>query len=238
MPTNLNNTTLSNNLYAIASGSSSSNPFVDFFSQRDPTSHDTNFPVQKRWFNTVNGKYWYLSGFSTIGGVTTAVWLYFSVVPGQIDQITTPDSNICLPVNGNINFQQTGSINITSSGNNILFDVIGGEFDWYTIAAASANMVADSGYIANFGSLVTLTLPTVAVVGDAISVVGKGAGGWIIDQNANQTIYFGNAKTTTGTGGSLSSTAQRDTVTFVCITADLDNIEFEVLSSIGNLTYV
>ena len=68
-----------------------------------------------------------------------------------------------------------------------------------------------------------------------ITVAGKGAGGWKIAQNASQLIHFGVATTTTGTGGSLASSAQYDVVTMVCSVA---NTTWTVLSSIGNITYV
>jgi hypothetical protein len=96
-------------------------------------------------------------------------------------------------------------------------------------------MSVNNGYIANNAALVTLTLPDTAAVGDVVRVTGKGAGGWRIAQNAGETIYFGTSTTTTGAGGSLDSTQQRDTVELVCITADT---EWNVLSSVGNITVV
>ena len=106
---------------------------------------------------------------------------------------------------------------------------------WNEVTLAAANMAVDNGYIANNAGLVTLTLPAVATVGDTIEVTGKGAGGWLIAQNAGQTIYFGTSTTTTGVGGSLASTAQRDSIKLVCVTA---NNDWNVLSSIGTITVV
>lgn len=96
-------------------------------------------------------------------------------------------------------------------------------------------MAVNNGYIANNGATVQLTLPAVAVIGDMIRVTGKGAGGWQIQQNAGQTIYFASQATTTGAGGSLSSTDDRDSIELVCVTA---NNDWNVLSSIGNITVV
>jgi hypothetical protein len=94
-------------------------------------------------------------------------------------------------------------------------------------------MSINNSYIANNAGLVTLTLPAVAALGSIIKVTGKGAGGWRIAQNAGQTIFFGTSTTTTGAAGRLDSTATRDTVELVCVTA---NNDWNVLSSIGNIT--
>jgi hypothetical protein len=106
---------------------------------------------------------------------------------------------------------------------------------WTTVTGTSQAAAVNTGYITNNASLVTVTLPTTAAVGDTVAIAGQGAGGWKLAQNASEVIYFGNATTTTGTGGYLASTHRRDSVVLVCITADT---EWEVYSSIGSITYV
>jgi hypothetical protein len=96
-------------------------------------------------------------------------------------------------------------------------------------------MAVNNGYIANNAGLVTLTLPDTAALGSIIEVVGKGAGGWKIAQNAGETIHFGNINTTTGTGGSLASTATYDAIRCVCTIA---NTDWTVLSVQGVITVV
>ena len=95
-------------------------------------------------------------------------------------------------------------------------------------------MAVHNGYIANNAGLVTLTLPATAAIGDEIRLTGKGAGGWRIAQNAGQTIYSDTSTTTTGVGGRLDSTQDRDTVELVCVTVDND---WNVLSSKGTITF-
>lgn len=107
-----------------------------------------------------------------------------------------------------------------------------GSLVWNEITAASANLAANNGYIANRGSLVTLTLPTTAAVGSIIEVVGKGSGGWKIAQNANQMIHINASTSTTGATGYLSSNDRYNSVKLLCTVADL---EFTVLSSEGTL---
>jgi hypothetical protein len=104
---------------------------------------------------------------------------------------------------------------------------------WIDQTTTSVTMAVDTNYVTDNAGLVTLTLPATAAFGSTFQVTGKGAGGWKIAQNAGQQINFGNAPTTVGVTGYLSSTNQFDSVTFVCVTA---NTEFVVYSSIGNIT--
>lgn len=107
--------------------------------------------------------------------------------------------------------------------------------NWQEVTTSTV-MDYNNGYVANGGSLVTLTLPDIAPQFSVIWVIGKGIGGWSIAQNAGQTIYYGNATTTPGAGGSISSTLQRDCITLMCIT---ENTEWQVMQGPqGNLNYV
>lgn len=97
------------------------------------------------------------------------------------------------------------------------------------------NMAAKKAYITNSAGLLSMTLPTSILVGEKVRIAGQGAGGWEIVQNASQLIQFGTSTTTTGGAGSLASTDANDCIDMVCITED---IEFEVISSIGSITVV
>lgn len=103
-----------------------------------------------------------------------------------------------------------GSITISATG-------LGG-FSWTTVTGTSQLMVANNGYIANNGSLVTLTLPATANVGDEIDIIGKGAGGWLVQCGAGQTIVLGSS--TTSVAGSLASTNAKDSFYMICTTAN------------------
>jgi len=132
---------------------------------------------------------------------------------------------------------------ITSTDSSITITAGAGTLDlstnysvtWSEQTGAAQAMVADNGYILNNAGLVTATLPATAALGTIMRIVGKGAGGWAVAQNAGQTIHFGATDTTPGAGGSLASTNRYDCVSMVCITADTD---FVILSSIGNVTIV
>lgn len=117
----------------------------------------------------------------------------------------------------------TGINTVGNPGTNtITINASGGGLTWNREAGAAVAMAVNNGYINTNAGLTTLTLPATAVVGDTLAVMGEGAGGWSIAQNAGQTIQFGAAATTTGVGGSLSSTNRYDTVTLVCRVANTD----------------
>lgn len=80
------------------------------------------------------------------------------------------------------------------------------------VTGTSASMSVNTTYIANNGSLVTLTLPITAALGSFIKVEGLGAGGWKIAQNASQTMQFLSLVTTTGITGYIASTTRYDSI--------------------------
>ncbi len=126
-------------------------------------------------------------------------------------------------------------ITITNGAGSITVSADGGGLTWNEETGTSDTLVVDNGYVANNAGLVTFTLPDTAGFGSILRIVGKGAGGWLIAQNAAELIHFGSQDTTTGVGGSLASTGQFDALEIVCTVAD---VEWTVLSSIGTITVV
>lgn len=107
-------------------------------------------------------------------------------------------------------------------------------FSWTEVTGTTQSLAVNNAYIANNASQVDFTLPSTAAIGDRQKIVGKGAGGWKISQNASQTIYTSGGSTTTGTGGSIESTQQYDAITLVCVTA---NTDWVVENQVGSHTY-
>jgi hypothetical protein len=108
--------------------------------------------------------------------------------------------------------------------------------NWLDITFSPVSLSPNRSYVTDNGaSLVTFTLPGVAAFGSIIEVSGKSSGGWLIAQNAGQSINFGNITTTVGVGGSLASSNQYDYVKLVCVTA---NTTWNVIGSIGMITIV
>jgi len=122
----------------------------------------------------------------------------------------------------------SGAITIASTGS--------AAFNWVDVSTSTQAMAVNTGYISDNGAtLITYTLPATAAEGTELAVSGFSAGGWKINQNALQLIHFGNATTTTGTGGSLASSNAFDQVQLLCVVA---NTTWVVLSAVGNITYV
>jgi len=125
-----------------------------------------------------------------------------------------------------------------TAGTNIVFldsTSVGASHLAFSVITADQTAAINTGYIANKGTLLTITLPTTAAVGSVIRVSGMNAGLWKIAQNASGIIHFGKTDTTTGVGGYISSTLARDAVELVCCVA---NNEWNVISSVGNITIV
>lgn len=119
-----------------------------------------------------------------------------------------------------------GTITISASGSAAL--------NWQAIGANQA-LAVNNGYICTTGAALSLSLPATASVGQIVEVSLDGSTSFTITQAAGQSIRLGSVATTTGVGGSLVSTARGDSIRLVCSVA---NLNWNVISSIGNLTIV
>lgn len=104
---------------------------------------------------------------------------------------------------------------------------------WVEVTGATQQMAVNTGYVANRATLVTFTLPATAAVGDVVEIVGVGAGGWQIDQNAGDIVHVGNTSSLAGTGGHTASSNRYDSIRLVCVVA---NDEWTTASVVGLLT--
>lgn len=132
----------------------------------------------------------------------------------------------------NVNIVGSGGIIVTGTPASHTLTITGGGLTWTDVTSGSQQIAVNNGYTADYGSLVTFTLPATAAYGTIFTIVGKGAGGWTIVENSGQNMIFGNTTSST-TNGSLSSQLQYDVVTLLCTVV---NTTFTVISSIGNLT--
>jgi hypothetical protein len=112
----------------------------------------------------------------------------------------------------------------------------GGGATWLTKANATADGTAtvNYAYTINHGTpatLLTLTLPATAAVGDRVEIVGNTAGLWKLAAATGDTIKL--LGSTTSAGGYLLATTQYDCVEVVCTVADTTWV---VCKSMGNLT--
>lgn len=130
----------------------------------------------------------------------------------------------------------TGGIVIGYSSPNITINGggAGGSITWNVIGI-SQTLAVQNGYFCTSGGTLALLLPPVSVLGSTIEISIEGATGFQVTQGAGQSIKFGNQITTVGAGGSISSLSQGDSIRMVCKIANLDWV---VMSSMGNLTFV
>jgi hypothetical protein len=127
-----NNTTLPNNFYTANSGTTTSNPFITYYSERDPTQYDVNFPIQKRWvnFSTTPPKEWILESNTNVTGFTLSTWVLLTGAgAGPVYDFIVPlgTSPVHADAFGNFNFTSSGgTVAITGSLNTINLDITGG----------------------------------------------------------------------------------------------------------------
>lgn len=106
--------------YTQATGSASNAVFITVFLTRPPTVNDIQYPVAKRWVNTSTAKEYILTGFTTTGGVTQAIWINLTNgVVGALEELSgNAGTNPVLPDgDGNINvIGDSTSISISGNG--------------------------------------------------------------------------------------------------------------------------
>lgn len=146
----------------------------------------------------------------------------------EVDEVkVNPVLAYLTSIGGSLNFTfGAGTINIETTA-------VGGS--WETITSTSHAMEISKGYIPNNVALVTFTLPTTAEVGSEIKLMGLGAGGFKIAQNASQTITHLSKASTVGVMGYVASTDKYDCFTLRCAETDT---HFRVINPDGNITVV
>lgn len=191
--------------------------------------------------NGINSNSIGLAKYDGAGNWTAAtVTQHSALVGGAANAITS-----VAMTNGQLLIGSTGAdpvaAALTSTGATITFttgpgtlnlEAVSSKMTWSVITANQAAAV-NNGYICNKAGTLALTLPSTSAVGDLISITGMNTAlGWSLAYTTNQQIFFGNSSATITTG-SLASAATRDSVTLVCIIA---NLTWNVINSVGNIT--
>jgi hypothetical protein len=105
-----------NSTYVVANGTASTSPFVEIFMPRNPTTNDTIYKVQQRWWNSVANTEFILVGFTTTGGILQANWQQVSTGAVTVETFTGDTGGPVTPVLNNINLQGGASGGILFNG--------------------------------------------------------------------------------------------------------------------------
>ena len=97
-------------------------------------------------------------------------------------------------------------------------DIQGAISSTTSVSGITQTVETNSNYITTNVAQTTFQLPDTAAVGFTISVIGQGAGGWIILTGSGQTIEVVDVGSTAGT--SVASASQYDSITIMCVVAD------------------
>lgn len=93
---------------------------------RAPSLTDTNWPLGKRWIDTLDNAEYVLTSFSSSLGVVSANWALLGTATGALNTLTGDSGGAIAPSAGNITLAGTaGQIATTGSGSTITFSLIG-----------------------------------------------------------------------------------------------------------------
>lgn len=169
------------------------------------------------------------AGITTSGAGSTVTITAGVTIPTTF----TANAGTATPAANNLNVFGAGSTTTSAAGSTITITSTGGGLAWVEVTVVGpTGMAVNTGYVANNGAAVGLLLPLTAAFGSILRIVGKGAGGWVISQNAGQTILLGASATTVGVTGTAASSEASACLELLCITA---NTTWRVIDSAGNI---
>lgn len=96
------------NTYTAGFGNRPENVEVPHIDTRDPSPMDINYPIGKRWLNTVSNKEFTLFKFQVVSGISQAVWSSPAGITGAVVSLSGQIGGPVFPdVNGNIELAGT-----------------------------------------------------------------------------------------------------------------------------------
>ena len=148
----------------------------------------------------------------------------------------TMQGNVVFSGANSVTFTSTGATTLTlpTSGTLATTAQVTGVLPTTVVTGTTQQADINAAYVANNAGVVDVTLPASAVVGSEVQVMNL-LGGFSISQAAGQSIMIGDTASTTGTGGSIASSAIGDSLIIKCVVA---NTTWMAYALQGNLTVV
>lgn len=189
---------VSNINYSVATGGSSTAPFITLLRTRPPTQNDTTYAVTQRWVNTSTGLEYILTGFNTPSGSLQANWLNItSGGSSNLNSLTGNIGGVVTPTASNINVVGDGTT-IEATGNPgtstiTLSAIASSSFTWVNQTTGNFSAVAAHGYLVSTRPAIA-TLPVSPNFGDTIAFVTSGAANFL---SIDGVIRIGSANSST-----------------------------------------
>lgn len=194
-----------------------------------PNAAATGNPVGTIAINSGPGTCYIAVKNTGINGTVT--WEQIGLAAGTVGTLTPDSGGAVSPLAGNIAITGGTGINSVGTANTVTFNVVGTGLKTTVSAATPSTPAINTRLVTNTAGLYTANLPAVAAVGSSIRITGLGAGGWLLQCGAGQTINSSGGSTTSG--GSLASTNRYDCVLVTCTVANTGWIAETI---VGNLT--
>jgi len=127
-------------------------------------------------------------------------------------------------------------VSIANAAGSITIAAPGGALTWSAKTASFAAAIHNGYSVNSTVSTVTITLPTVAALGDVIEVVGLvgATQQWVMQIAGTGTMTFGSI--TGAATGTLTSTTPQDSARIICSVGSGTNPAWQVVYAVGNLT--
>jgi len=223
-----------NKVVPFGGGGNCQNPANVIYVSGAPSTAATDQPIGTIAINPGVAAYICVNNTGLNGTVT---WDQLGLATGTVGSITGNTGGAITPSAGNINIVGAGNVSVAGAGSTLTISIPPAGLAINDVTGTTQALAINNAYIADNAALVTFTLPATAVQGSYIQIIGNGAGGWSIAQNANQSIKVNNLSTTTGTGGSLSSTNRYNSVQLFAAVGGASTVWVAINSS-GTFTIV
>lgn len=156
------------NLYGISVGTASTVGLVPIVMTRDPASTDadlTKYPIGKEWVNSAANNVWFLTSYTSPGGVLTANWEAAGGGALELSSLTG-DTGTATPSAGNIKISGTANQITTTGASHTITLTIPSAFIAPGSIAATTTVTGGTGVIATTGGVTATAGNLVATAGN------------------------------------------------------------------------